>query len=58
MWSLEELRRTRRPIPDTILDDNDENHILGNVLWSDPHDRGGTQVLNSVDAFLRCELIF
>ena len=58
MWSLEELRRTRRPIPDTILDDNDENHILGNVLWSDPIDGVGTKVLNGVDAFLRCEVIF
>ncbi len=64
MWSLEELRRARRPIPDAILDDNDVNHILANVLWSDPIDgvetsEGNrvTQVLNGVYVLLRCEVI-
>jgi hypothetical protein len=64
LWSLEELRRARRPIPDAILDDNDVNHILANVLWSDPIDgvetsEGNrvTQVLNGVYVLLRCEVI-
>jgi hypothetical protein len=41
------------------------NHILANVLWSDPIDgvetsvgNRVTQVLHAVDVFLRCEVIF
>lgn len=38
LWSLEQLRATRRPVTDDILDDDSSNQILANVLWSDPID--------------------
>lgn len=38
LWSLQELRASRRPISDEVLDDESVNHILANVLWSDPID--------------------
>ncbi len=38
LWSLEQLRSTRRPVTDDILDDERSNQILANVLWSDPID--------------------
>ncbi len=44
LWSLEQLRAARRPINDDILDDESSNHILANVLWSDPID--GDETLN------------
>jgi hypothetical protein len=38
LWSLEQLRQARRPISDDILEDDSVNHVLANVLWSDPID--------------------
>ena len=38
LWSLQELRASKRPISDDVLDDERVNHILANVLWSDPID--------------------